>query len=143
MMPMRAGRVVVAALVSLFCLALAIDFAYRRFAFPNWLVPLRDEYRARLAALKVNDGVDASEAEQIADLYMLEYVSGCGAPMPPQLRDGTWTSPLRLGVAGQLSDRVVKIDAKTGAVYSPGGPAFGSFPAFAEDLVDGVAARRR
>lgn len=139
----RRGRMVVAAVAGALAVAVAAELAWRRFTFPEWLVPLRDGYRTRLAALKVNDGVDASEAEQIADLYMLEYVSGCGAPLAPQLRDGTWTSALRLGVTGKLSDRVVQIDAKTGAVSSPGGPAFASFSEFADDLVGGVAARRR
>jgi hypothetical protein len=134
---------VVAALAAAVAFLLAVDFAWRCLALPEWLVPLRDDYRTRLAAVKIADGVDVSEAEEIARLYMVEYVSGCGAPLTPELRDGTWTSALRLGVAGELSDRVVKIDAKTGAVSSAGGPEFASFSEFADDLVGGIAARRR
>jgi hypothetical protein len=140
---MRRGSKGIAGAVSALALVLTVGFAWRGLAVPSWLVPLRDEYRVKLEALKVDDGIDASEAQAIADLYMLEYVSGCGAPMVPQLRDGTWISRLRLGVAGKLSDRVVRVDPRTGAVSSPGGPTFATFRAFADDLIGGIAARRR
>ena len=122
-------------------LVLAIEFGWRRFIYPRWLV--HDVYRPRLAAVKVNDGINAWEAEQIAELYMLEYVSGCGAPLPPQLSDGRWNAALRLGVGGELSEIVVQIDARTGAVSSPGGPAFASFSEFANELLGWIPARRR
>jgi hypothetical protein len=121
----------------------AVELVVRRYAFPEWLVPLREQFQSELATVKANDGIDAREAARIAHLYMLEYISGCGAPTEPRLHDGSWTFPLRLGVAGQLSDRVVHVDARTGAVTSPGGPAFPSFQAFSQDLIDGIAIRRR
>jgi hypothetical protein len=123
-------------------LVLAAGIGWQRYRFPSWLEPVRDDYRRELAALNVEDGVDASEAKQIAGLYMLEYISGCGAPQPPELRDGQWKVALRLGVAGRLSDRFVEIDPKGGAVSSPGGPAFSTFKAFADDLIEGIATRR-
>jgi hypothetical protein len=121
----------------------AVDAVWRRYVFPEWLVPLRERFQSELSTVRPDDGIDAREAQQIAHLYMLEYTSGCGAPMEPRLHDGTWTFPLRLGVAGRLSDRVVRVDARTGAVASPGGLAFPSFHAFSQDLIDGIAIRRR
>ena len=82
----------------------AVDAVWRRYAFPEWLVPLRARFQSELSTVRPDHGIDAREAEQIAHLYMLEYISGCGAPMEPRLHDGTWTFPLRLGFAGRLSD---------------------------------------
>jgi len=117
--------------------------AWNRYAFPKWLEPLRARYQDAVSHVRIDDGVDSNEAQEIAGLYLGEYISGCGAPEPPVLSDGKWTVPLRIGFTGALSDKVVEIDAKNGAVASNAGPRFSTFREFAEDLIGGIAARRR
>jgi hypothetical protein len=106
----------------------------------------RADYQQRLLRIRLDDGVDSSEAAEIAQIYMSVYMSEqvgrCGAVEPPVLRDGTWTTQVRVGYAGRPSD-TIEVDAKTGAVSSSSGPVFGTFRGFADAIVTGKGARRR
>jgi len=139
----KRNRIILIAGVGVVVAWVAGNAAWNRYDFPKWLEPLRARYQDALSRVRVDDGIDSTEAQEIAGLYLGEHISGCGAPEPPSLRNGKWVVPLRIGYAGALSDKVVEIDAKTGAVSSNAGPRFSTFQKFADDLVDGIAARRR
>jgi hypothetical protein len=103
---------------------------------------IRESYQRTLSAITLSDGLDQTEAGQIANVYFWEHISGCGGALDPELQGGIWTSKLRFGVAGTMLDEIVEIDARTGAVWSTNGPAFANLEAFRRDIVDGFATRR-
>ncbi|MDX2022641.1 MAG: hypothetical protein SF187_20565 [Deltaproteobacteria bacterium] len=102
-----------------------------------------DKLESELATVYPADGIDAAEAERIAQAYMNEYVAGCGAPNPPVLQGKTWMFELRLGYAGQPSNKRVGVDAETGAVQGAGGPLFKTFQEFKENVVSDYVKRRK
>jgi hypothetical protein len=73
---------------------------------------------------------------------MNEYISACGGPLDPELVEGRWRSRMLVGYAGKLSDKFIEVDARSGAVSSPGKPSFPTFRAFSSDLFGGLARRR-
>jgi len=104
-----------------------------------WTTPLWNEYRNSFAAIHVEDGIDEHEAETLARVYLDEFISGCGAPMPPKASGGSWVSQLKLGVAGQLSAETIRVDARTGAISSSEGrPRFSSLAAFRREVLWGL-----
>jgi hypothetical protein len=110
---------------------------------PAWMEPMIKERQKWLSQIHVDDGIDATEASLIGDLYRSEYLSGCGAAEDPELDRGRWTIQTRMGITGKLRGSVITIDAKSGGVSSASGPDFSDFRSFSEDLVGGFPARRR
>ena len=108
---------------------------------PNELKQYRRKLQEQLSRIHPDDGMDSSEALEAAQIYMGEYITGCGGPEKPQLIDGRWRSELRVGLTGQHSSTVIDVDAKTGGVSSSGGPRFATFREFADDVVSGVVDR--
>jgi hypothetical protein len=117
----------------------------RRFVSSGRMMPTPAEYKEQLSHVRIDDGIDATEAKAITQLYIHEYiwdyVRGCGALDPLVLRDGKWSAEFRTGYAGRPSDIVVQVGASTGAVSSSVGPAFRTFREFSDNLVE--TARRR
>jgi hypothetical protein len=127
--------------------AIPLVIALERSCFlPSPSRPTRIEYQQRLSRIGLDDGIDSSEAAEIAKMYMSEfmsqYVGMCGGLDPPALHDGTWTNQLRLGVAGRRSE-TIEVDVKTGGVSSSAGPYFGTLRGFADAIAGGNAAGRR
>jgi hypothetical protein len=97
---------------------------------PPSLAELAARQDKRFDAIGVADGIDAVEAEELANIYRGAYINGCGAALEPTRTGDVWTAGLLLGYAGTRSDRVIRVDARTGAVWSVGGPAFSDLAAF-------------
>jgi hypothetical protein len=118
----------------------------RSSSLPSLSRPTRTEYQQRLSRIRLDDGIDSSEAVEIAKMYMSEfmsqYVGMCGGLDPPALHDGTWTNQLRIGATGRRTE-TIEVDAKTGGVSSSAGPYFGTFRRFADAIVGGNLAGRR
>jgi hypothetical protein len=118
----------------------------RSSSLPSPSRPTRTEYQQRLSRIRLDDGIDSSDAVEIAKMYMSEfmsqYVGMCGGLDPPALHDGTWTNRLRLGVTGRRSE-TIEVDAQTGGVSSSAGPYFGTLQGFANAIAGGNPAGRR
>lgn len=97
---------------------------------------------AELQTIRVSDGIDQQEAKRIADIYFSEYVRGRGIALTPTLRDGVWTADLLIDFAGIEAERVIQVDARTGAVWSTRGPRFADLDAFRSDVVGTYSQRR-
>lgn len=112
---------------------------------PAWMEPMVKERQKWLSQIHVEDGIDATEASLIGDLYSSEYLKGggCGAAEHPELRSGQWMIQTRLGIPGELRGSVITVDAKSGGVSTSSGATFPDFRAFADDLIAGFGTRRR
>jgi hypothetical protein len=97
---------------------------------PEWLQAAVAKLARRLKAIDATDGVDMKEAEEIANIYRSEYINGCGAALQPTLAGDLWTSELLLGYAGRKSNRIVRVHARTGGVWSEGGPSYRDLSSF-------------
>src|ERR1017187_1060368 len=75
---------------------------------PSWLKQPRRDLQEQLSRIHPDKGVDSSTAREIAQIYMNEYISGCGGPEMQKLIDGKWRSELRVGVTGRHSDTVIE-----------------------------------
>ena len=91
---------------------------------------LGPRYQATFDSIRADDGIDQQEAGAMASLYFWTYVGASGAPDEPKLIDGVWIAPLRIGVAGESSGGVLRIDPRSGAVSSSSGRTFGSYGSF-------------
>ena len=85
---------------------------------PDWLVQYVAEMDSRLRTVNATNGIDADEAKAIAGVYLVKYMTGCGAPDEAVLRDHTWVVSLRLGYAGTKSDSTIEVDEKRWSVGS-------------------------
>jgi hypothetical protein len=110
---------------------------------PAWMEPMIAERQKLLSEIHVEDGIDAAEATLIGGLYLSEFMGGCGVTEEPDLKEGQWTMKTRLGAVGNVVGSVISVDPKTGGVSKPSGPRYPTLKAFADDLADGFAARRR
>ena len=92
---------------------------------------MRRELKARrVNAIDAKDGIDEDEAYDIAKMYFEMYLGVCGGPARPIRHGRFWTSG---GVVGLVDDPLpapIKVDARTGGVQGPHGPAYASFAEF-------------
>jgi hypothetical protein len=102
-----------------------------------------DQLESELATVNVTDGINALEAETMANVYRREYVSGCGALDPVVQNAGTWVFPLRLGYSGERSNKRIGVDAESGQVQGAGGPFFKTFAEFKKEVVSDYIKRQR
>ena len=112
------------------------------FGLPDYMIPLRDQYQQRFATIDSSDGIDEREANELANIYLDELISGCGATEKLQLNNGVWSARLRIGYAATLTDKFVMIDARSGAVSSTDGPTFPNVWAFRTNVILGIVWRR-
>jgi hypothetical protein len=108
---------------------------------PEWLVRYLEQLDTGLRGVDVSNGIDANEAKAIAGVYLIQYLTGCGAPDQARLEDHTWVVSLRLGVAGRKSERTIEVDARTGGVRGDGGPRYRDFASFHYTVLAEVARR--
>src|SRR5882724_3506371 len=94
---------------------------------PDWLVDYIGRLDAEVRRVDPTNGVGMAEAKAIAGVYFVQNISGCGGPDDAVLHGDKWVVSLREGYAGKRSDRTIEVDAKTGGVWSVGGPRFASF----------------
>ena len=86
---------------------------------------------APLASVRVDDGIDATEAAQIAAaFYRAAFGTFEGLASLPVEKDGYWTSTVRKGFAGNPDPEPILINPRTGAVSGPGIGRFATFEAF-------------
>jgi len=110
---------------------------------PDWLVRYVADMDSQLRTVNATNGIDADEAKAIAGVYLVKYLTGCGAPDEAILRDHIWVVSLRLGVAGAKSDRTIEVDSKRGGVWGLGGPRYGDFDSFHYGVLIEVAREGR
>jgi hypothetical protein len=90
---------------------------------------------APLAEVKEGDGIDASEAERIANaFYRAAYGDLEGLATTPVMQDGYWTSTVRIGYMGKPDPEPILINPRTGAVSGPILGRFGTLGAFRQAL---------
>jgi len=91
---------------------------------------------APLASVRVDDGIDATEAAQIAAaFYRAAFGTFEGLAAPPVEKDGYWTSTVRKGFAGSADPEPIVINSRTGAVSGPGIGRFATLDAFKQFVV--------
>jgi hypothetical protein len=104
------------------------------------------EARDRLAIIanvNVGNGIDATEAAQIARAFYKTVFGGLeGFATEPVEKDGYWTSTVRMGFAGTPDPEPIVINPRTGAVSGPGGGRFTTFEAFKRFVAEGPTALR-
>jgi hypothetical protein len=106
---------------------------------PEWLVSYVQRTDEPLRAVDPSNGIDAREAVAIAGVYMVQFVSGCGAPDEAHLQGNTWVVELRLGLTGRKSDRTIEVDSRNGAVWGLGGPRYRDFQSFRYGVLTQIA----
>ena len=84
------------------------------------------------AAVDPSDGIDASEARAIADEYFAQEYGSCGGAGTLRRRGRTWVFSILFGLKGEKLKETIRVDAKTGGVWSAGGPRYQSLQAFRE-----------
>jgi hypothetical protein len=94
---------------------------------------IRTKRETDLQAVDPSDGIDAGEADVVAETYLYELsgslAAGCGGLTSQRLRNRRWIWTVFVGVAGdKTADRVV-VDARTGGVWGLG-PRFKDYGAF-------------
>jgi hypothetical protein len=85
-----------------------------------------------LVAVDPSDGIGASEARAIANEYFQQEYGDCGGTQRVRRSGRTWVFSLLFGAAGEKLKDTIKVDAKTGGVWSEGGPRYRTFKAFLE-----------
>lgn len=94
------------------------------------LSPAHDGTPLRIADVDPSNGIDAREARAIAWAYFEGEYGDCGGPDDGVLRRQTWVFKLAFGVAGETLKETIKVNARTGGVWSAGGPRYRSLEAF-------------
>src|SRR3954466_14372929 len=94
---------------------------------PPWLEEMAGRMRNELAEVNAKDGINKVEATNIALHYLSEYIIGCGGVDEPNKDGDRWSFRVRTGFAGNPSDRVIVVDARTGAVWADGNKRFPDF----------------
>jgi len=84
------------------------------------------------AAVDPSDGIDASEARAIADEYFAQEYGSCGGSSTLRRRGRTWVFSVLFGLTGEKLKETIRVDARTGGVWSAGGPRYQSLQAFRE-----------
>ncbi|MFG0248847.1 MAG: hypothetical protein ACF8OB_08165 [Phycisphaeraceae bacterium JB051] len=90
------------------------------FLFGCETIPTRtqeaQQLQEQLRQINVNDGIDATEANIIAQSYFMQYGPGCGIA-PPVEDDGEhWISKTVVGVVPVATAEPIRIDKATGAI---------------------------
>jgi hypothetical protein len=109
---------------------------------PPWLEQMASRIREDLAVVRPSDGIDKIEATTIASHYLSEYIAGCGGVDEPTKEGDRWKFGVRTGYAGTRSDRVIAVDARTGAVWADGLRRFPDFETFRTVVVQDFIRRR-
>jgi hypothetical protein len=110
---------------------------------PPWLQRSVAALDSRFEAISAADGIDLVEAQELANIYRSEYINGCGAALEPKLSGDLWTAGMLLGYAGKKSDRIVQVNARTGGVWSAGGPSYRDLATFHRGVLDDFVRKRR
>jgi hypothetical protein len=95
----------------------------------------RNDARAVLDSIRLDDGMSRDEASIIANVYFLTYVGRCGGAFYPREQAGSWTFRIAIGSAGADAGEM-EIQASTGRMTWDDGLVFGSFAEFRRDVVD-------
>lgn len=78
-------------------------------------------WRDQFESIKLDDGVDAAEADLLATLYFTRYEGMCGANSPVIRDKGIWRSFTAAGYSGSAQPDII-VDAETGLVSQKGHP---------------------
>jgi hypothetical protein len=108
---------------------------------PEWLMRYLEQLDNELRGVEASNGIDADEAKAITGIYLVQHLTGCGAPDEAHLVDGTWIVGLRVGATGRKSEQTVEVDARTGGVRAAGGPRYRDFASFHDTVLAEVARR--
>jgi hypothetical protein len=134
-----AGVGIIGALVLALMLVVGIIIT---FFLPDHMAHVREQFAAELSTVNAADGISAEEAQALAMVYAVELISGCGGADTALLKDGRWVAQVRIGYAGNLSQTVITIDAKSGAMSSTDGPSFPNVWLFRQYIALGIGWRR-
>jgi hypothetical protein len=114
---------------------------------PRKIAANRDDARAALDSIRLDDGMSEEEAYVIARVYFYSYWGLCGGPYYPEHGEGRWTFSILVGAAGMYAGDLA-IEAATGRMTfaSARNPRteqleFASLPAFRRDAVDHLGRR--
>jgi len=83
-----------------------------------------------------SDGIDDREAMAIAWAYFSDYGLDCEGPDKVLRRGRTWVVSVWTGLTGEQRGDSIRVDARTGAVWSADSPRFRSFAAFRDHRRD-------
>jgi hypothetical protein len=83
-----------------------------------------------LSEVDRSDGIDAKEAEAIARAYFEDEYGMCGGPGDVTRKKRLWVFKVFFGLGGRELKDTIKVDAKTGGVWSEGGPRYRDLEAF-------------
>jgi hypothetical protein len=83
-----------------------------------------------LSDVDASDGIDVKEATAIAWAYFEDEYGMCGGPGDVTRKKRTWVFKVLFGVDGHELKETINVDAKTGGVWTPGGPRYRDFASF-------------
>ncbi|MBE2286678.1 MAG: hypothetical protein IAE77_24695 [Prosthecobacter sp.] len=78
-------------------------------------------WRPQFESIKLDDGIDAAEADLLATLYFARYEGMCGANFPVIRDKGRWRALTVVGYSGTAQPDIF-VDAKTGVISHKGYP---------------------
>lgn len=101
----------------------------------------RHHFEHLLADVGAGDGINKSEAENIASAYFLGFVGACGGTDEGHLVNGEWVIPATFGYAGREM-APIKVDAQTGAIAQLQNSSFRNYSSFRLYLLWGIPIRK-
>jgi len=102
--------------------ATVVFIGYRADGVTDRIVAFQRHTEA-FGAVNVTDGVQAAEADLIADAYsrlLLGAMSACSGTTTPILVGGVWKAETLFGFGGEHTGRWISVDPVSGGVTSPG-----------------------
>jgi len=101
------------------------------------------ETSSHLAEVDPSNGIDSNEAVVIADAYFEQEYGNCGGLSGVKREGRTWVFGLDFGITGERIKGTIKVDAKTGGVWSTEGPRYRNFESFLRLTVAAAARPNR